>query len=70
MIFCINVVFDLRSFIVLSSDLILISWISQQVFSKYMTVVFESLPSLAMPIGAGGTIGFIAVIIIIIELSR
>jgi hypothetical protein len=37
-----------------------------------MTVVFESLPSLAMPIGAGGTIGFIAVIIIIIiiELSR
>jgi hypothetical protein len=33
-----------------------------------MTVVLESLPSLAMPIGAGGTIGFIAVIII--ELSR
>ena len=25
-----------------------------------MTVVLESLPSLAMPIGAGGTIGFIA----------
>ena len=25
-----------------------------------MTVVLESLPSLAMPIGAGGTFGFIA----------